>query len=395
MALHRVKRVVRNVEGRGQATPRYFVPQIEVLEDRALPALSVVGIASPAQAAVLAKELAGPGVTISNVSFTGTTGGTATASAGSFTGGTPAIGFNNGIILSNGHAKDVVGPSTVLASTDLGLPGDPDLDALAGVTPNEGFDATTLSFDFVPQGRSLTFQYVFASDEYNQFVGTQFDDVFGFFVNGQNVALIPGTNQPVSVNTVNKNTNSQFFIDNDPTDFGNAPGPVPFAMHGLTKVLTAEVDVTPGVVNHIKLGVQDTGDAIFDSNVFIKAGSFSATAIPVGYKPFRYVFNQATQTYVGNVTALNIGNVPLAGPIAIALENLPPQVTLVNATGTTKGANGQPIPAISIPQAAALIPGIPVRATVVLTDPPPPVFLSTFFEGYMVDVLNGKAAQGL
>src|SRR5947209_18459335 len=108
----------------------------------------------------------------------------------------------------------------------------------------------------------VSFKYVFASEEYNQFVGSQFNDVFGFFLNGKNVALVPGTNSPVSINTINKQTNSQFFIDNDPADFGGGPGPLQVSLNGLTKVLTVSAEVNPGVVNHIKLAIQDDGDHV-------------------------------------------------------------------------------------------------------------------------------------
>jgi hypothetical protein len=377
------------------------VPCLEALEDRALPALAVTGLATAAGAAALAQQLAGPGVTISNVQFTGTVGG-ATASAGNFTGATAVTGFDSGIILSNGHAVDVVGPSTNFASTDLGLPGDPDLDGLAGVQPSQGFDATILQFDIVPKGPMLTFSYVFGSEEYNEFVGSQFDDVFGFFVNGKNVALIPGTNTPVSVNTVNLGVNSQFYRDNDPADFGGKPGPIPTALNGLTTTLTAQVFVNPGVINHIKLGIEDTGDGVFDSDVFIEAGSFAApkAPVPIGFKPFRYVFQAATATtpatYNGNVTVINLGNATLAGPLAIALANLPATVTFFNASGTTGGTNGAPVlPALGVPGTPALNPGQITRVFIQLTNPPPPTFLSTFFEGYLVDVLSGTAAQGL
>jgi hypothetical protein len=344
----------------------------------------------------LAKLLAGNGVAISNVQFTGTVGG-ATASAGSFTGGTGIIGFESGVILSNGHAADVVGNSQAFASTALGLAGDADLNALAGATAGDGHDATLLSFDFVPTGPMLTFQYVFGSEEYNEFVGTQFNDVFGFFLNGKNVAVIPGTNTPVSVNTVNLQANSQFYRDNDPNDF-NGPGPIQTSLNGLTTVLTVQVNVNPGVLNHIKLGIEDTGDAVFDSDVFIAAGSFAAPKIPIpiGFKPFRYVFNTATATYDGNVTVVNAGDAPLGGPLAIALANLPAGVTLTNATATVGGMNGAPVlPALGIPGVTSLNPGVAARAPIKLSNPPPPKFMSTFFEGFIIDILSGKAAQGI
>jgi hypothetical protein len=304
------------------------------------------------------------------------------------------------VVLSNGHAEDVVGPSTNLVSTDLGLPGDPDLSALAGVPISQAFDATTLSFDFVPSASVLQFSYVFASKEYNEFVGTQFNDVFGFFLNGKNVAVIPGTNTPVSINNVNKGVNSQFFIDNDPNDFGGNPGPVPFALNGLTVVLPVNVVVSPGVVNHIKLGVQDISDPILDSVVFIAAGSFSSVpnppmpqpAKPVAYRPFRYVLNETTDTYDGNITVINQGGQPLKSPITVAFELLPATVSLANSTGTVTVPDGATVAGITVNN-IDVFPQQVLRVTAQFTNPPPPVPISTFFEGYFVDVLGGSSTS--
>ena len=104
------------------------------------------------------------------------------------------------MVLTSGDINNVVGPNNDGgADRRRGHAGDPDLDRLTG---EPTFDATVLEFDFVPNADTLFFSYVFGSEEYNEFVGS-FNDVFGFFVNGQNVALIPGTNTPVSINTIN------------------------------------------------------------------------------------------------------------------------------------------------------------------------------------------------
>jgi hypothetical protein len=282
------------------------------------------------------------------------------------------------------------------AGADLGLPGDADLNKLAGVPSSKAFDATVLEFDFVPMGGTVSLQFALGSTEYNGTLPPDVTDSFAVFLNGQPVSLVPGTNTPVGVGTVNLQTNSQFFNDNSDDDFNEFAGPLPTVLSGVTKVLTATGSASPGAVNHLKIAVEDTTDPLGDTVVFVKANSFTATS-PLGLKPFRYVFHPSTGTYDGNVTVLNVTDTTIPGPFAIAFENLPTHVTLVNATGTAGGGTtGLPVvPAISLPGLSSLPVLAAVRTPVKFTNPPPPVFLSTFFEGYVVDLLNGKAAQGV
>lgn len=230
---------------------------------------------------VLVQNLLGAGVSYSNVTYTG-----AVTAAGTFTGGASIIGFDSGIILSTGDPASVVGPNGTYVSTCNGTPGDADLTALAGGTATN--DAAVLQFDFVPTSNVLSFKYVFASDEYNVYVGS-FNDVFGFFVNGTNVALIPGTSTYVSINNVNACQNSTYFINNttQTTNLGACSLTLPSAglntsMNGLTTVFTVDAPVTPGVTNHVKLAIADAEDCALDSNVFLQAGSFisSSAATP-------------------------------------------------------------------------------------------------------------------
>lgn len=235
----------------------------------------------------LANTMLGDGVTISNVTYTG-----APAAAGIFTDGNSSIGFDSGIILSSGDIANVIGPNVDDGiTTDNGQAGDTDLNTLIpGFTTN---DAAVLEFDFsvdpVPGGSlepvTVSFQYVFASDEYNEFVNSKYNDVFGFFVNGNNIALVPGTTIPVSINNVNSENpynpastfpTAVYYVNNDLDDGG---GSIDTEMDGLTVVLNAEVSVVPGETNHMKLAIADAGDYILDSNVFIKAGSFTIKII--------------------------------------------------------------------------------------------------------------------
>jgi pimeloyl-ACP methyl ester carboxylesterase len=225
----------------------------------------------------LANALMGEGVTISNVTFTG-----AEVSSGMFSGGEGIIGFDAGVILSSGSANNVVGPNQFdNVSTNNGLPGDPDLDALSGYTT---YDAAILEFNFVPNGDHISFQFVFASDEYNEYVNSQYNDVFGFFVNGVNCALVEG--DPVSINTINygnpygtePNSHPELYINNDLDDGG---GSIDTEMDGLTKILTCSSAVVPNQPNHLKLAIADASDHVWDAAVFIKAASITTKRRPV------------------------------------------------------------------------------------------------------------------
>ena len=281
---------------------------------------------------VLVQALLGPGVSYSNVTYQGIG-----ISSGTFTGGTGIIGFDSGIILSNGAAANVVGPNTNSADTCNSLPGDTDLANLAGVPLSNTFDATVLSFDFIPTANNLSFQYVFASDEYNVFIGN-YDDVFGFFVNGTNVALIPGTSTVVSINTINNCQNPTYFIDNSNGSSNTtctivAPSAnLNTSMYGLTTVLSVNALVTPGVVNHIKLAICDVGDCALDSNVFIRANSFVSGNTPT---PTNSPTNTPTPTATDTPTLTPTvtptstqTSTPTTSPTVTPTFTLPPTATI-------------------------------------------------------------------
>ncbi|MGH7484052.1 MAG: choice-of-anchor L domain-containing protein, partial [bacterium] len=252
----------------------------------------------------LAAQLVGTGVQVSNVTYTG-----AAVAAGTFSTNTNIIGFNSGIVLSTGSVRSVVGPNcTDEIDGENKTAGDPQLDVILGAAGSSN-DAAVLEFDFVPLTSSLTFQYVFASDEYNEFVG-EFNDVFAFFLNNNNIALLPGITPPtpVSINTVNLTANPQFYINNDIDQL--AVPPVDTEMDGLTVVLTATAQVVAGQTNHIKLAIADAQDFAVDSNVFIKAGSFTSSQIQLS--PGSLDFGTQPQGTTSNppkpITLTNTGN---------------------------------------------------------------------------------------
>ena len=248
-------------------------------------ALMMVSMHAPA---LVVTPSGDPVALVSEVVGTGTTvvGGTETfigspIAAGTFTGGLASgLGFDAGIILTSGTATDAVGPNSETGKTTvLGVPGDAELDTLVpGFTT---FDATVVSFDFMTATGDLFFDFIFASEEYNEFIDGGVSDAFGLFVDGTNVAIAPN-GAPISIDTVNcgdpfdalhPDDNCGVFNNND-------TGVFDLEYDGFTDVLTAAITgLSTGDVHTLAFKIADTGDAALDSAVFIRADSV-ATAPP-------------------------------------------------------------------------------------------------------------------
>jgi gliding motility-associated-like protein len=223
--------------------------------------------------------------TVSNVSFTG-----ATSAIGEFDATNTILAINGGVLISSGNAVDAVGPNNSGSSgTDLNQAGDALLTAIAGVTT---FDAAILEFDFIPTSDTVKFNYCFGSEEYLEFVNAGVNDAFGFFISGpnpsggnyvnHNIALIPGTTTPVTIDDVNNISNSAYYINNG--DGSTAPfnGSNTYIQYdGYTVPLTAIAPVIPCQTYHIRLAIADGGDGVWDSGVFLEANSFTTNSIDV------------------------------------------------------------------------------------------------------------------
>lgn len=237
---------------------------------------------------LLRDTLLGPGVTpVGNATYFG-----GSMASGIFTAGTTSIGIQDGILLSTGFATDAEGPNISTGSSQVSSGvGDADLDAEFGLmAPQTTMDTTYLEFDFQTDGGDLFFNFVFASEEYNEFVNSAFNDVFAFFVDGVNIAFIPTTMTPVSINTVNGGnpfgtgaTNPQFYNNNDPFDGGMFLSEIGY--DGFTTVFTAQaMNLGPGV-HTIKLAISDVFDDLLDAGVFLQAGSFADRVVGIPATP--------------------------------------------------------------------------------------------------------------
>lgn len=250
----------------------------------AMPAMAISVTASDGTGNDLVSTLLGSGVSVvgGSTSYNGSG-----SESGIFTGGGGAtgIGMGSGILLTTGTATDAEGPNVSDNTTTVnGLGGNAALDALHSTTTQ---DATVLSFDFTigsGSGGDLFFNFVFASEEYNEFTNSNFNDVFGLFVDGVNVALIPGTSDPVSINNVNGGnplgtgaSNPGLYNNNDLQDGG------PFfdvEYDGFTDVFTAEALGLDAGVHTMTIAIADVGDSGWDSAVFLQADTFSNEPTP-------------------------------------------------------------------------------------------------------------------
>ena len=207
------------------------------------------------------------------------------ASRGIFSNGGASIDIAEGLVLCTGNVNVLPGPNmspNVNGGFATNTVDDSNLSTILG---GNQFDLAKIEFDFVPTSDMIQFDYVFGSEEYCEYVGSQYNDVFGFFISGpgisgsQNLALIPGTNAPITINAVNHNSNSAYYVNNN--NFNPCQGqPVKAIafnqLDGWTVRLTAMAQVIPCETYHIKLVIADVADAIYSSAVFLKANSFNA-----------------------------------------------------------------------------------------------------------------------
>lgn len=227
--------------------------------------LNVSPLSGGSTAQEMVENILGVGVTFSNVQYTGST-----IASGLFSGGVAAgININDGIILSSGAAENAIGPNNSTGiSQQNNVAGDPDLNSL-GFQTN---DASVLEFDFIPETNNLSFSFVMGSEEYPEYINS-YPDVFAFFVNGVNIAFVPGTTIPVSIGTINHEQNSEYYLSNEPTVFD-------IQCDGFTVEFQLFATVIPNQINHIKIAVADANDYSLDTWIFLKSSSFVGINLP-------------------------------------------------------------------------------------------------------------------
>ncbi|HRO42506.1 MAG TPA: choice-of-anchor L domain-containing protein [Flavipsychrobacter sp.] len=215
-----------------------------------------------------------------------------------FTSSPSNLGLTGGIILATGTATDLNNDVNFFVGQTTSSPGDAQLDSIAA--PNNTNDACVLEFDFVPDVDSaalLSFEYVFGSEEYPEFACSPYNDVFAFFLSGPgynppvNIALVPGTNIPVAINSINMAPTGTgyslgtcqgmgagspftgYYVDNL-----NQPGSI-IALDGFTTVLQASAIIQPCDTYHMKLAIANVSDHAYQSAVFLRENSFTVDTV--------------------------------------------------------------------------------------------------------------------
>lgn len=233
----------------------------------------------------LGNNLAGANISVSNATITG-----ANVQFGTFNFAGSGFPLSTGVVLSSGSIFDSPGPNSSSGTgTDLSQPGSDLLDAISGMPTN---DAVELKFDFTVQSDKIEFNYIFASEEYNEYVGS-FNDVFAFFISGpgivgeENIAVVPNTTVPVAINNINLDSYWQYYNDNE-------SGYTNIEFDGYTTVLTAKKEgLIPCQTYTLKLIIADAGDGAYDSGVFLQENSLVQGSI-----------SASTNTYSENDIAL-------------------------------------------------------------------------------------------
>ena len=285
-----------------------------------------------------------------------------------FTNGTAAaLQMDNGVFFGTGTVAKLLTTNNTPNSTDFiknsGHFTDADLTAIDATATK---DVVSYSFTVTlgPKATTLNIRYQFGSEEYPDYVGTKYDDAFGFFVTGPgisgtaNLARLPN-NSPTSINKVNFGTpgfntaaggpvaaydgsQSALYINNghNTTVSGGKlvqntnPGPFPVAVqfNGITKLITYSLSgLTPGGTYNFKIVIADAGDASLDSGIFID--NIYATATLAANNDTYTIVSGSTST----TSVLNNDSVNGAAPASLS------DVFLSQVSTTNTGVNLDPL----------------------------------------------------
>jgi gliding motility-associated-like protein len=208
------------------------------------------------------------------------------------------LGLERGLLLTTGSIDIAPGPNSVVdAGVEHNADGDDDLDYLSKIQGEGSLsgDACIVELDVFAATNELTFEYIFGSEEYPEFVNSEFNDIFAFFISGPgiegdpninnqlNIAVLPDGSTPVQINSVSHLENWQYFRNNELGRSLEYDGLIADFL-GQKKSLTARAQVEPCQTYHLKLAIADRRDYAYDSGVFISELRGGAPNFRVAYQ---------------------------------------------------------------------------------------------------------------
>ncbi|MGH1576756.1 Hint domain-containing protein [Planktotalea sp.] len=293
-----------------------------------------LGYDTGANALEMAQEIFGSGVTVTGASYSGDNRSSAIYSNGDALSPDATPG-DTGVILSTGRADRFTqnngdpNRSTNTSTNTSGVNNDSDFNAAAGAST---YDASFLEVDFTsPTAGFMTMQFIFASEEYPEYVNSLYQDMVGVWINGSQVDLSIGDGDADPGN-LNGTDNSNLFISNTNDDYNTE-------MDGFTVTMTMTIPINAGV-NSFKVGVADVADSSYDSNLLIAGGSIQSALVahddssnvnPDGSKTIDVLANDTNNTG-GTLTITHINGQPVSVGSIITLGT--GQTVQLNADGT-------------------------------------------------------------
>ena len=224
-----------------------------------------------ASALAMANEIFGDGVTVTAASYTGAANSKAIYTNGQLSPG--VVPSTTGVILSTGIASSFTqsnGDPNRLAGTSTDTTGPNNNAAFNAIAGASTYDAAWLDVSFIPTGNVMTIRFVLSSEEYPEYINSSYNDVVGVWINGTHVPISFGSGVS-GVNNINGANQQNLYVSNTGDQYNTE-------MDGFTLTLSLNIPVNIGVVNSIRIGIADTGDATYDSNLLI-AGNSVQTAV--------------------------------------------------------------------------------------------------------------------
>jgi len=288
------------------------------------------------------------------------------------------LNMEKGLLLTSGRASNAEGPNNQVGLGTVidpfGDPGDADLNYLSTQFGNGSIshDACIIELDVFAATNEVVFEYVFGSEEYPEYIFNQggFNDIFAFLVSGPgiagdpnlsnsalNIAVLPNSNTPVQIDSVNNQANWQYYRNNELSQTIQYDGLTADYL-GVKKSLTARVPVTPCNTYHLKLAIADRGDESFDSGVFVSEIKAGSPEVAIQFASgIDYFIESCTGdddtlfiTLSEVPTAATTFNISLGGTATLGLDyllNIPPSITFLPGQTTLA------FPIVPLPDALA------------------------------------------